>query len=385
MSISIGGLAFNRLIAQPFGYQETETSRGQTAKKWAVSGLVTPAEWISLLQIYDNWRDTRITEGDPLVTNSTGTTVNLSGTGAGGATWNVACWFSSAPQGEQDGIYISVSVELVDAAQALAVLKASSTGTSATATISGNVTVAGVSFSRLTAQTSGYDEVDTRRGHTARKWSVTGLLTSAEWNSLLSAYDSWRNSKIAEDDPLITNSVGATVGLTGTNVNGTNWSASCWFSSAPQGDPDQSGSYISASVELVDAAQALQVLIETQASADAPDTPVNLGTITINGAVLTLLKPPDTFQSAPTLDLTVSGKSYVTGPTIAVEVQDIEGETNESGWTAIRNWFKSTISSTPGTGSWYPISVPTATAERRVVSGSPQTIYTVSLQRAKVI
>lgn len=385
MSISIGGFTFNRLTAQPFGYEETETPRGYTAKRWAVSGLVTPAEWITLLGVYDTWRDARITEDDPVISNSTGTTVNLSGTGAGGATWNTACWFSSAPQGEQDGIYIAISVELVHAAQALAVLKATATSSSTTTTLSGSVSIGGVSFTRLTAQTSGYDEVDTRRGFTAKRWSVTGLLTSAEWGSLLSLFDTWRNAKILEGDPVVNNSVGATVTIAGIDVNGTNWTANCWFSGAPQGDPDQSGSYISASVELVDAAQSLAVLIASGATDAGGDTPPDLGTITINGAVLTLKKPPDTFQSVPSIELTASGKSYISGPFTAVEVQDIEGETNEAGWTAVRNWFEDTIEgATPSSGSWFPISVPTASAERRIVSGAPQTVYTVSLQRAKV-
>lgn len=384
MSISIGGFTFNRLTAQPFGYDETDTSRGFTAKKWAISGLATPAEWITLLGVYDAWRDIKITEDDPVVTNNVGATVAFSGNGAGGVSWSSACWFSGAPQGDQDGLYIAISVELVDAAQALAVLKASATATSSTTTLTGSVSIGGVSFSRLTAQTSGYDETNTRRGYTAKRWSVTGLLTSAEWGSLLSVYDAWRDAKFLEDDPLVTNSVGTTVSVSGTNVNGTSWSATCWFSGAPQGDPDQSGSYISASVELVDAAQALAVLIANEAdTGGGGDTPPDLGTITINGATLTLKKPHETFQSVPTLELTAAGTSYVSGPLQAVDVEDIEGETDESGWDAIRDWFKTTMESTPSAGDWYPISVPTASAERRIVSGSPQTIYTVSLQRAK--
>jgi hypothetical protein len=384
MSISIGGFTFNRLIAQPFGYEETETSRGFTAKRWAISGLATPAEWVTLLGVYDTWRDARITEDDPVVSNSTGTTVTFSGTGAGGVTWNTPCWFSTAPQGTQDGIYISISVELVDAAQALAVLKATATSSSSTTTLAGTVTIGGVSFSRMTAQTSGYDETDTRRGFTAKRWSVTGLLTSAEWASLLSVYDSWRDLKIAEDDPLVTNSVGATVAISGAGVNGTNWSATCWFSGAPQGDPDQSGSYISASVELVDATQALAVLVAANAEdGGGGDIPPDLGTVTVGSAVLTLKKPRETFQSVPTLELTAAGTSYITGPRKAVEVEDIEGETDEAGWNAVRDWFKTTMESTPDAGDWYPISVPTASVERRIVSGSPQNIYTVSLQRAK--
>lgn len=247
-----------------------------------------------------------------------------------------------------------------------------------------SVSIGGVSFDKLTAQPFGYDETDTRRGFTAKKWLVNGLLTPAQWVSLLSVYDNWRNAKISEEDPLIANAVGSTVSLSGTGAGGASWSAGCWFSVAPQGE--QRGRYISVSVELVHAAEALAVLVASAEQETSSDlAPPDLGTININGAIITLTKPPDTFQSPPSLQLSASGRSYLQGPLVAVEVQDIEGETDAAGWTAIRQWFTSTVAATPATNSWFPTSSPTASAERRLVSGTETTVYTVSLQRTKVI
>lgn len=248
-----------------------------------------------------------------------------------------------------------------------------------------SVSIGGVSFNKLTAQPFGYDETDTRRGFTAKKWLVNGLLTPAEWVSLLSVYDGWRNSKISEEDPLVSNTVGTTVNLSGTGAGGVSWNVGCWFSTAPQGE--QSGRYISVSVELVHAAEALAVLVASQEAEQQSNdlAPPDLGSININGATITLTKPPDTFQSPPSLQLSASGKSYLQGPLVAVEVQDIEGETNAAGWAAIRQWFASTVATTPGANSWYPTSSPTASAERRLVNGTETTVYIVSLQRTKVI
>lgn len=249
-----------------------------------------------------------------------------------------------------------------------------------------SISIGGFTFNRLTAQPFGYDETDTRRGFTAKKWTVNGLVTPAEWVTLLGVYDAWRNAKITEDDPLVSNVVGTTVTLSGTGAGTVAWNTPCWFSSAPQGE--QSGRYISISVELVDAAQALAVLIASDTSAGGGgggDTPPDLGTININGAVLTLTKVPDTFQAAPSMELTGGGASYITGPQIPVEVQDIEGETNEAGWDLVRIWFSTTMQTTPSAGDWFPISVPTATAERRIVGGAPTNVYIVSIQRAKAL
>lgn len=121
MSVTIGSLTLSRLVAQPYGYEETSTRDGLTAQKWLVTGLCTNAEWSDLLGVYDAWRDLRIEDPDSVASNSVGTTIALSAT-ANGMTWSgIPCWFIQAPSGEQVGAYVQATVELVDAAQALEV------------------------------------------------------------------------------------------------------------------------------------------------------------------------------------------------------------------------------------------------------------------------
>ena len=72
MSITIGAATFSRLTAQPYGYEETDTKSGQTARRWTVSGLMTPAEWLALLNVYDTWRNLKILEDPVTVTGVVG-------------------------------------------------------------------------------------------------------------------------------------------------------------------------------------------------------------------------------------------------------------------------------------------------------------------------
>lgn len=110
--------------AQPFGYETSDVSRGQAARSWAISALLTPADGVVLLQLFDAWRAVRNLEGDPLVTGVVGTTVTLSGTTTG-ITWtNVPCWFNEAPALEAVGGYVQAAFTVVDAAEALALLVA---------------------------------------------------------------------------------------------------------------------------------------------------------------------------------------------------------------------------------------------------------------------
>lgn len=135
MAITIGAATFQTLTAQPFGYEDTDAKAGLTARQWAVQGLLSPIQWLSLLSAYDGWRNARITDEDTSVSLVVGTTINFSGTGAGGATWNnVPCWFSSSPTAEHSGAYLAVSFTVVDAAQALQVIQKQKENEDASAT-----------------------------------------------------------------------------------------------------------------------------------------------------------------------------------------------------------------------------------------------------------
>jgi hypothetical protein len=123
MAVTLGALTLSHLQAQPFGYAELDTSTGLAPRQWQVQGLVRPAEWLSLLGIFEAWRDARKAESDTSVSLATGTTVAFSGSAAGLSWSNVGCWFTGAPSGEAVGAYIRVSFQLIDATQSLDALK----------------------------------------------------------------------------------------------------------------------------------------------------------------------------------------------------------------------------------------------------------------------
>jgi hypothetical protein len=248
------------------------------------------------------------------------------------------------------------------------------------------ITIGTAAFPTLTAQPFGYEETNTRAGQTARKWLVTGLLKPSEWVTLLGVYDAWRNTRIDEVPTETSKVVGTTIALSAKGPGTLAWTnVACWFISAPEAE--QSGAYLSASVELVDANQALAVLLkqeEAEAEEEEGDLP-DLGTFTLGSAVLTLLKPPDTYSDLPQLELTATGNHLISGPKVIVRVKDIEGTTNASGWTAVRSWYETNAIATPAAGAYFPISVPTATAENKIVGGAVVIQYTVSIQLGVIV
>jgi hypothetical protein len=142
------------------------------------------------------------------------------------------------------------------------------------------ITIGSFTCNYLTAQPYGY-EGEARRGLTARTFRVSGLLSAAQWQALLNEYNTWRNARINDQDTLLSETVGTTISLTVGSANGIAVSGlACWFAEAPSGE--QAGPYVQVSAILVDAAQALAVLLrqreldkqQEQADANAVDCAV---------------------------------------------------------------------------------------------------------------
>ena len=287
------------------------------------------------------------------------------------------------------------------------------------------VTIGGFSSPTLRAwqtnQTYGFEETDTREGMTAQQWTINGILTPAEWLDLLDEYNTWRGdtvtgrladdptSKILSDSPDIATALAATTTVlfsgdgsviaAGDPGNQVWTNIPCWFSTAPSAE--QVGAFLNVSLVLIDAEQALQVLAkEEEVSEEDSDLP-DYGTYTINGVVLTLTKPIDAYGDGPALELTASGTHYINGPYVVEKIKDIEGTFDAAtlgvaaadgdgvirpvAWNNILSWYESQIIAVPTPGSSFPISIPTATAEKKIVSGTPTTIYTVSIQLGVVL
>lgn len=252
------------------------------------------------------------------------------------------------------------------------------------------ITIGAFSTNRLTAQPFGY-EGEARTGLTARQFRIAGLLTPAEWQNLVSEYNTWRDTRITDADTLSSGTVGTTVSLTISNTNGLSvTSLACWFTESPTGE--QAGAYISATATLVDAAQALEVLLrEKEKSRQSNEALVpSLGTVTLTrgtgtSPVITLTKPMLTRQDGPNVALTATGVSYVTGALAAHKVRQIEGYITTGTYDDVLSWYDETIAAVPAATSWFPISPPTATAEVIVSNGVKSTRYTVSLTALQII
>ena len=247
------------------------------------------------------------------------------------------------------------------------------------------ITIGSFTTNSLTAQPFGY-EGEARTGLTARTFRMSGLLTASEWQTLVSEYNSWRSTRIQDQDTLLSGVVGTTVAVTITNTNNLSISSlACWFSEPPAGE--QAGRYVSATVVMVDAAQALAVLLREQEKSrqSSEATTPSLGTVTLGSAVVTLTKPMETRQDGPNVALTATGVSYVTGPLAAHKVRQIEGYISSGTYSDLLSWYDTTIAAVPTATSWFPISPPTATAEVIISGGAKSTRYNVSLTALQII
>lgn len=251
------------------------------------------------------------------------------------------------------------------------------------------ITIGGFTCQTLTAQPFGY-EGDARAGLTARTFQISGLLTPAQWQSLVSVYNTWRDTRITDADTLSSAAVGTTVALT-VSANGLSVTAlACWFADAPSGE--QAGAYINASLTLVDATQALAVLLREQEKSrqSTEATTPSLGTITFTrgsgvSPIVTLTAPMDTRQDGPTVALTATGTSYVTGPLVAHKIRNVEGYISTGSFDNLLSWYDETIAAVPAATSYFPITAPSATAEVIISGGAKSTRYNVTITVLQIL
>jgi hypothetical protein len=251
------------------------------------------------------------------------------------------------------------------------------------------ITIGAFTCETLTAQPFGY-EGDARTGLTARTFQISGLLTPTQWQSLVSVYNTWRDTRITDADTLSSGVVGTTIALT-INANGLSVTAlACWFTEAPTGE--QAGAYINTSLTLVDSAQALAVLLrEEEKSRQSTEALIpSLGTITftrVSGVspIVTLTAPMDTRQDGPTVALTATGTSYVTGPLIAHKIRNVEGFISTGSFDNLLSWYDETIAAVPAATSYFPITAPSATAEVIITGGVKATRYSVTLTVLQIL
>ena len=241
------------------------------------------------------------------------------------------------------------------------------------------LTIGAFSTNALTAQPFGY-EGDARQGLTARKWTISGLVTKAQWTALISVYETWRNSRITDADTLQSGSIGSTVSFTGTGF-GQTWTAiDCWFTSPPSATP--AGVYLDASCEIVDATQALAVLLREQEKQRQNSEALipSFSTITLGTVTVTPLEPPDGYADSPQPQLSAGGRHYFTGPLGATAIRRVRAHVNATDYGTLRTWFETQVATRPASGVWYPVNFPVPTAEVIISGGAKTTRYTVEIE-----
>jgi hypothetical protein len=577
MTITIGGFTCQTLTAQPFGY-EGEARTGLTARTFVISGLLTPAQWQALLSAYNGWRTSRINDQDTLLSKTVGTTIALTVTANGVSVSALPCWFVDAPTGDQAGAYISTSVTLVDAAQALAVLlreqelanerqiaeaedvdcaviaaniqrqkdeadceitalqtgladdladqellrqkidaqarsaayTSGSANLTAVKTAEANVellektaelagrtakaaNIAGIDLDlqvqsaeatassyltktaalaelktaeasielsekqaelagratdavaiatadlNLEAQTT-EARADSYAANTAtltslqlaeadieliekqaqlagRSTKVTGIATvdlelEVQNNQATATSYAANTAKVTalktaevdieliEKQAELAGRAAKAAAIAAADLNLEVQSSQAQATAfAANTTPLANREKAQIDIELLEYAakitalttsgrldalknaRALDAVYESYISEDLP----NLGTVTIGSATVTLTRPMDTRSDGPQVALTATGISYVTGPLAAHETRQIEGVITAGTYADVLTWYDTTIAAVPATGSWFPVTAPSATAEPFLISGVKSTRYTVTLEAKKII
>lgn len=141
----------------------------------------------------------------------------------------------------------------------------------------------------------------------------------------------------------------------------------------------------SVSFILIDAAQAIEVIVKEQADQELGDDSIDYGTIVLGGVTITLTKYPDIYPNNPTLELAAGGKHYITGSPVVVYGKDIEGTIVGTDLTALKSWYVSTVQSVPAVSSYFPTTPPTFTGFYKLVGGSPVLYYTVTMTLVQVL
>lgn len=238
-------------------------------------------------------------------------------------------------------------------------------------------------FANLADHPYGYDETDVRRGRSARRWAISGIVSRADAPVISGLYDAWQAAKILEDDPARTGVVGATVAFTG-EAPGYAWSTAvpCWFTGAPS--VAMAGAFCRVGLSLVDAAQALAVILRQGEEEAEQAAQLNLGTLTFGQATVNLTARPNSLADLPQLNLNPAGRHVITGPLQATEQQQVQGWCNASNLAALETWLTTTTATTPASGTWFPTSWSPPVARRRADGGTIGTYFDVNFTVARI-
>jgi hypothetical protein len=245
------------------------------------------------------------------------------------------------------------------------------------------VTLDSLTIAGLQAKPVVYDDVNVRQGLAVRGWDFEGILKSSDAAAVSNAFETWLTTRTTETDSLLANAVGTTVAFTGYDGTRT-WSAvACWWDGVPK--IERTGGKWRVSFRLIDAAGSLAATLAGNRLSRERDEALSptFSSITVGGVALTIVEEPEGRGEGPTVSTAATGTDLIEGPLRRVRIRNIKGYGPNSGRTdydTLLAWYDSTVGTRPTSGTWYPISPPSAEPQVIVTGSGKTTRYLISMQ-----
>ena len=246
-----------------------------------------------------------------------------------------------------------------------------------------SVTLNSSVFANLKALPVSYEAENIQQGIAVRAWEITGLVKASDAAAVSNLFEAWTATRKTEPDSLLSGTTGTTVAFSGA-AGGRTWSSvACWFSGAPAIDPV--GNVWRVSLTVIHAAEALEALLRSETLRRERENALlpAFGTITVGTVTLTLTQEPEGRGQGPTVTTAATGTDLLEGPLRPVRIRNITGYGPNPGRTdfdTLLAWYDAIVTTTPASGTWFPITPPTATAEVIVMAGAKVSRWVISLQ-----
>lgn len=241
---------------------------------------------------------------------------------------------------------------------------------------------ASFTFPNLTAHPLTFRTTDASRGQVAEALTLTGLLKASQVATFKGIWQAWRDARLPQEPPERTGVTGATVTVTASGP-GFSWSSrAAWFDDAPSFEAV--GALIRVTASLVDANQALAVILRGLEESEEETEALNLGTLTLGGVTINLTARPDGLQGLPQAELSPAGIHVITGPMQVEEVREVRGWVTAASIGTLETWVKTTAAATPAVNAWFPTDWQTPTARLKRNAGAISTVYDVGLTLLKI-
>jgi hypothetical protein len=238
-------------------------------------------------------------------------------------------------------------------------------------------------FPNLSDHPVGWEETDTSRGRVARHWAISGIVSREDAKTVSDLFRAWQAERITDGDPKETGVVGTTVDFTG-EAPGFEWTTAipCWFVAAPT--IEMAGIFCRVSLTVVDAEEALAVLLAELEDETKDEDELQLGTLSFGGAIVNLKARPEGYTDLPSIALNPSGRHVITGPFNPTQILRVDGWVDETNLPLLEQWVEDVTSATPATATWFLTEWSEPKADKRVQNGAMDIYYDVAFTVVKI-